>query len=181
MQGWSLTDPKIRIILINRKGVWCALLKAAGVKIQIGNGHMEAYALLRTLWREETDRPFPQIAYTERGKPYFPEEKLHFSITHTKNYAFCVLSDRPVGIDAEELSRKINPALAKKILSPGELRQYETAEDKNKALLTFWVLKEAEAKCTGEGIRIHPRHTDFSLNDPRVRETMGCLMAVIEG
>ena len=153
----------------------------AGVKIQIGNGHVEAYALLRTLWRETTDRPFPQIAYAERGKPYFPGEKLHFSITHTKEYAFCALSDRPIGIDAEELERKINPTLAEKILSPGELRQYENAVDKNKALLTFWVLKEAEAKCTGEGIRIHPTHTDFSLTDDRVQEMMDCLVAVIEG
>ena len=157
------------------------MLRFAGCKIENSDGHRTAYSLLGQLWQEETGRPLPTIARTERGKPYFPGEKLHFSITHTKNYAFCVLSDRPVGIDAEELSRKINPALAKKILSPGELRQYETAEDKNKALLIFWVLKEAEAKCTGEGIRIHPRHTDFSLNDPRVRETMGCLMAVIEG
>jgi len=160
--------------------VWCALLKIAGVKIQIGNGHTEAYALLRTLWRETTDRLFPQIAYTERGKPYFPEEKLYFSVTHTKNYAFCALSDRPVGIDAEELTRKINPAIAEKILSPGEFRQYEATADKNKALLTFWVLKEAEAKCTGEGIRIHPTHTDFSLTDTRVYEMKGCLVAVIE-
>ncbi len=158
----------------------CALLKVAGVKIQIGNGHTEAYALLRTLWREATDRPFPQIAYTERGKPYFPGEALHFSVTHTKRYAFCALSDRPVGIDAEELERKINLTLAEKILSPGELQQYKNAEDKNKALLTFWVLKEAQAKCTGEGIRIHPNHTDFLLTDPRVQETMGCLVAVIE-
>lgn len=157
------------------------MLKIAGVEIRTNDGHTEAYALLRTLWRETTGRPFPQIARTEKGKPYFPGEEFHFSITHTKHYAFCALSDRPVGIDAEELGRKIKPAIAGKILSPGELEQYENAEDKNKALLTFWVLKEAQAKCTGEGIRLHPNHTDFYLSDPRVQEYMGCLVAVIEG
>jgi 4'-phosphopantetheinyl transferase len=121
----------------------------------------------------------PPISRTEKGKPYFAGETLYFSVTHTKKYAFCALSDRPVGVDAEELSRKVNPGLAEKILSQGELLQYYSASDQNRALLTFWVLKEAEAKCTGEGIRIHPNHTAFSLTDSRVREEMNCLVAVI--
>ena len=156
------------------------MLRLAGCKIENCDGHTAAYELLARLWQEETGRDLPAIAYTERGKPYFAGENTHFSITHTKRYAFCALCDRPVGIDAEELCRKINPAIAEKILSPGEFRQYASAEDKNKALLTFWVLKEAAAKCTGEGIRIHPNHTDFSLTDPRVREEMDCLVAIIK-
>ena len=158
----------------------CLLLKIAGAKIQTNDGHIEAYALLRTLWREETGRPFPLIARTERGKPYFVDEKLYFSISHTKRNAFCALSDVPVGIDAEETDRVVNPALAEKILSPREYAQYLAANDKNKALLTFWVLKEAEAKCTGEGLRGYPNQTSFSLDDPRVKEMNGCLVAVIK-
>ena len=156
------------------------MLKIAGAKILSGDGHTEAYALLRTLWQEETGRPFPQIACTDRGKPYFVDEKLFFSISHTKHHAFCVLSDVPVGIDAEETDRVVNPALAEKILSPGEYTQYLAANDKNKALLTFWVLKEASAKCTGEGLRVYPNQTSFSLDDPRVQEMNGCLVAVIK-
>lgn len=156
------------------------MLKIAGVKVKIGDGHEEAYALLRTLWRETTDRPFPQIVRTQRGKPYFVDEKLFFSVTHTKRHAFCVLSDTPVGIDAEEIDREVNIALAEKILSPGEYAQYIGAKDKSKALLTFWVLKEASAKCTGEGLRGYPNKTDFSLSDPRVMEMNGCLVAVIK-
>ena len=44
---------------------------------------------------------------------------------------------------------------------------------------SFWVLKEAEAKRTGKGIGLHPRHTDFTLPDARVFETDGCILAVI--
>ena len=156
------------------------MLRLLGQKIEQGDGHTVAYQLLEKLWREETGRALPAVARTERGKPYFPGEKLHFSITHTKTCAFCALSDRPMGIDAEELTRKINPAIAEKILSPGEFVQYTSAEDKDRALLTFWVLKEAEAKCTGEGIRIHPTHTAFSLTDDRVQEMMDCLVAVVQ-
>ena len=105
---------------------------------------------------------------------------MQFSITHTKRHVFCALSDRPIGIDAEEADRKINRLLAEKILSENEKNQYDQAEDKKKALLTFWVLKEAAAKCTGEGIRGYPNQTDFSLDDPRVKTMDNCLVAVIE-
>lgn len=156
------------------------LLKIGHQEISDGSGHDAAYAVLKKLWQEEIGGSFPQIACTKRGKPYFVDTPVYFSITHTKNHAFCVLSDVPVGIDAEEVIRKIKPTLAEKVLSPGEYRQYLAAEDKNRALLTFWVLKEAAAKCTGEGIRIHPTHTDFSLQDLRVKEIHGCLVAVVQ-
>ncbi len=173
-----MTDRGKTIILEkNERGV--EMLKSAGVENAELDGHTAAYALLATLFREATGRPLPEIARTDRGKPYFPNEALHFSLTHTKGYAFCALSDCPVGIDAEELTRRVNPGLAEKILSPGEKAQYEKAADKNKALLTFWVLKEAAAKCTGEGICSYPNKTDFSLTDPRVEERMGCLVAVV--
>ena len=156
------------------------MLRLLGQQLGEADGHTVAYQLLEKLWQEETGKPFPTIARTEKGKPYFLGEKLHFSITHTKTCAFCALSDRPVGIDAEPLTRKINPAHAQKLLSPEEYMQYENAADPNRALLTFWVLKEAEAKCTGEGIQIHPTHTTFSLTDARVQEMMDCLVAVIQ-
>jgi hypothetical protein len=62
----------------------------------------------------------------------------------------------------------------------GKQGAYHAAGDKNKALLTFWVLKEAQAKCTGEGLSYPPKPTAFSLEDPRVQIIDGCLVAVIE-
>jgi len=144
-------------------------------------GHEAGRVLLARLYREATGEPVPPIAIADRGKPYFPGNPWHFSISHTKGHAFCVLSDKIVGIDAEELDRNINLSLAEKILSPSEKVRFDAAKDKRRALLTFWVLKEAAAKASGEGLRGYPNHTDFSLDDPRVRELDGCLVAVIEG
>ena len=124
--------------------------------------------------------PLPEIKRTPLGKPYFPRGDVHFSISHTKNYVFCAIGEHPIGIDAEELDRDIRLSLAEKFLSPGEFKQFQNAPDKRRALLTFWVLKEAAGKCTGEGLQIWPNHTDFALDDPRVRELDGCLVAVIE-
>lgn len=143
------------------------------------SGHEAGRQLLAQLYREETGQPLPPIAVTDRGKPYFVGSDLHFSITHTKKHAFCVLSDRNVGIDAEESDRNIRLELAEKILSPGEESRFRKAEDPRRALLTFWVLKEAAAKCSGEGLRGYPRNTDFSLDDPRVTEIEGCLVAIV--
>ena len=146
-----------------------------------GEGHEAGRKLLEQMVREFTGQPMPPIAVTERGKPYFPGSDLHFSISHSKGHVFCALSHSPIGIDAEEADRPISSALAEKILSPGEYAQWQRAADPRKALLTFWVLKEARAKCTGEGLRGYPNHTNFALDDPRVQQIGGCLVAVIEG
>lgn len=142
--------------------------------------HEAGWTLLEELYRQQTGQSMPSVHRTDRGKPYFDNSPIYFSISHTRRHAFVVLSDRPVGIDAEELDRTVNPKLADKILSPGELAQFYAAPDQNRALLTFWVLKEAEAKCSGQGLRGYPNHTDFSLADPRVFEQDGCIVAVIE-
>ena len=145
-----------------------------------GNGHEAGRALLADMYCRYVGGEMPAILVAEGGKPYFADSPWHFSISHSKRHVFCALSDKPIGIDAEELDRRMNPALAEKILSPMERQQYENAQEKARALLTFWVLKEAQAKLTGEGIKFHPTHTEFLLSDPRVRELHGCLVAVIE-
>ena len=110
-------------------------------------GHEAARALLRRLCGDR------EIAVTRRGKPYFVGGGPHFSISHTKSRAFCVLSDCPVGIDAG---------------------------DQRLALLKLWVLKEAQAKATGEGLRGYPNKTDFRPDDPRLSVMDGHVVAVIE-
>jgi len=147
-------------------------------RISSENGHDEARMLLAELYRQHTGSDMPPILTTPLGKPYF-ENGPYFSITHTKNHIFCVLSERPVGIDAEEVDRDINLALADKILSPAEKTRYDASPDKRLALLRLWVLKEADAKRTGKGIQ-YPNHTDFSPDDPRVTVRDGCLLAIIE-
>ena len=93
----------------------------------------------------------------------------------------CVL--RPVypacGLDAEEADREINLRLAEKILSPPEKERFDAAADRREALLRLWVLKEAAAKLSGEGLRGYPNHTDFSPDDPAIMELEGCFVALL--
>ena len=152
--------------------VWC--------KLEGRTGHEAGRQLLAEAYRAETGEDLPEIRLTDRGKPYFPGSPWYFSISHTPKHAFCVLSRNNVAIDAEELDRKINLKLAEKILSSMEKQQFDAAENKERALLIFWVLKEAAAKLSGEGLRGYPNHTNFSLEDPRVTELDGCILAVME-
>lgn len=141
-------------------------------------GHEAGLALLAQLYKEETGEPLPEIRLGQWGKPYFVNSPWQFSITHTPRHAFCVLTREPVGIDAEELDRPISASLVRRVLSPIEYAQYAAAQDKRRAFLTFWVLKEAQVKRTGRGLQGFPNHTNFRLEDAQVFEMDGCLVAI---
>ena len=144
------------------------------------SGHEVGRQLLRELYWEETGENCPEVRTAPRGKPYFEDSPLHFSISHTKHHVFCVLSRCPVGIDAEETDRKVNLRLAEKILSDTEKQHFEAAADQQAALLRLWVLKEAAAKLTGEGLRGFPNQTHFHPADQRIQEIDGCYVAIIK-
>ena len=143
-------------------------------------GHQTGRLLLERMFRAQFHREMPEIAIAPGGKPYFPGESVYFSISHTPRHAFCALSDRPVGIDAEEQDRAIRLSLAEKILSPSEYQRFSRSDDPRVCLLRLWVLKEALVKSTGEGLRGYPNFTDFSPEDPRIRLLEGCFVAVIQ-
>lgn len=151
----------------------------SGKTIQPGTGHQEGRALLAELYRQYSGKSLPPVLISPLGKPFF-QAGPYFSITHTQRHVFCALSEKPIGIDAEELDREINLRLAEKILSPTEKIRYDACPDKRLALLKLWVLKEADGKRTGRGIQGYPNHTDFSPDDPRISVRDGCLLAIIE-
>lgn len=144
------------------------------------NGHEMGRRLLSQLYREETGKDCPEILIAPRGKPYFEDESLHFSISHTKNHIFCVLAPYPVGLDAEEKDRRVNLHLAERILSESESARFAAASDPADALLRLWVLKEAAAKLSGEGLRGFSNHTDFDPEDPAIQEIDGCYVALLK-
>jgi phosphopantetheinyl transferase len=143
-------------------------------------GHEAGRQLLQQLYTRHVGGVMPQVQRQAGGKPVFADSPWHFSISHTRHHAFCVLADHPVGLDAEEADRQIDLRLAASVLSPGEKAQFDAAEDPRKTLLTFCVLKEAAGKLSGEGVGFHPRHTEFVLPDARVWEVDGCIVALME-
>ncbi len=155
-------------------------MRLAWQRLEGQDGHSAAAALLAALYRQKTGEALPEIRRSPRGKPYFPGSPLRFSITHTKNHAFCCLSEKNIGIDAEECDRKMDPRLAERWLSPAEKEHFSAASDKNACLLRLWVLKEGWAKLTGRGWGNYLKETAFDPADPRIQQIDGCFVAILE-
>ena len=50
-----------------------------------------------------------EVAFSERGKPYFTDEALpRFCLSHSGDYALCAIADEEVGCDVQE---KVSPSL----------------------------------------------------------------------
>ena len=143
------------------------------------NGHEVAYQLLEKLYFEHTGKNLPEIRKAPQGKPYFTGDDLYFSISHTKNHAFCCLFDQNVGIDAEPMDRPMSLAAVSRFLSADEIKRVENSDNLNDVLVRFWVLKEAYAKLTGRGLGNYLRETTFSPFAEEIHMIDGCYVAIL--
>ena len=112
-----------------------------------------AYLLLCEGLRKEhgiTEKPV--FEFGEHGKPsIIGRPDLHFSLSHCREAAICVLSDRPVGIDIESVGR-YNERLVRYTMNDEEMAQILASNRPDIAFTRLWTQKEAVLKCTGEGI-----------------------------
>lgn len=99
------------------------------------------------------DSLLENIAYTEKGKPYLPNEELYFNLSHSGEKVFCVTSDKPIGCDIEKIRNTI-PKYLGKILTKTELEYFATISDNKKIQYFFklWTLKESIGKYYGLGL-----------------------------
>ena len=94
--------------------------------------------LVYTLLKQFTPAP-AVLKKDDNGKPYFEQEALHLSISHSPAFAAVIISDKyEVGIDIELLSQKAL-RVAGKFLNEAE-KKY-TALEENQTCL-YWSAKE---------------------------------------
>jgi 4'-phosphopantetheinyl transferase len=119
-----------------------------------------AYLLLKqALQEQEGITENPVFEYGEHGKPYIVgHPELHFSLSHCKEAAVCVLSRRPIGIDVESIGRYID-SVARYAMSDVELQQIQQAALPEVAFTRLWTMKESLLKLTGEGINDKMKET----------------------
>ena len=96
--------------------------------------------LLRRALKERYDISLYDLDYTERGKPILPF--CNFSISHSGEYAVCVVSDKPIGIDIEKI-RDIKSSLKYHFFNTDEASFVNESTDINEAFLKIWTRKEA--------------------------------------
>ena len=76
--------------------------------------------------------------------------EIFFNISHSSNYAVCIVGDRPVGIDIEEI-REGRQNLARRFFDKDETEWIEEG-DSDERFFRIWTLKEAYGKATGQGV-----------------------------
>ncbi len=116
---------------------------------------------------------YQQTAY---GKPFIYNDelqKLHFNISHSKEYLLVgTSSNTHIGVDIEKLNPAIkHSVVAASIFTPDETALYESYSqtDKLRSFYKAWVQKEAVSKALGVGISIG--FNTFKVNiDPNITE-----------
>lgn len=95
----------------------------------------------------------PEFVFRENEKPYladFPE--IHFSFSHCKNAAACILSDANTAVDIMDYRIRSRSAITR-VCSSQELQQLEESEEPDKAFLRLWTRKECISKLNGIGLQ----------------------------
>ena len=112
-----------------------------------------AYLLLCEGLRKEygiTEKPV--FAYGEHGKPAIVgHPDIHFNLSHCREAAVCVVSDRPVGVDVESI-RSFKESLVEYTMNPTEVERIRQSERPDVEFIRLWTMKEAVLKLSGEGI-----------------------------
>lgn len=91
-----------------------------------------------------------EIVRDEKGKPYFAEVPLEFSLTHSGKLWMCMFSDAPCGLDLQLMKECDYERLADRWFLPGEADYVK--EIGEEGFFQIWVRKEAYCKMTGEGL-----------------------------
>lgn len=94
------------------------------------------------------------IAAEENGKLYLPGvDDFFFSLSHSGEYAACVISDVPVGVDIQK-KRATKASIAKRFFQWEEAERIEKAPKERQMDLFFryWTGKESYLKLTGQGL-----------------------------
>lgn len=94
------------------------------------------------------------ISVAEGGKPYLVNEPgIHFSLSHSGNWAVCAISDHPVGVDIERIESGRHD-IASRFFHREEVRYLNTLlpSARDDAFYKLWTLKESFVKTTGRGL-----------------------------
>jgi 4'-phosphopantetheinyl transferase len=89
---------------------------------------------------------YQHIIYNDNGKPLLANSNKYISISHTKSYVSCLVSETNCGVDIEQVNEKIK-RIAARFLSKEEL---EFAGNNTDILTILWCSKEALYKLHGK-------------------------------
>jgi len=96
-----------------------------------------------------------EYTFGERGKPYLKNFPYYFSLSHSGEYIFLVISDTEVGVDIQQRKPLGNSKIAERFFTEEEKQELATCsteQERESCFYRLWTQKEAYGKLTGEGI-----------------------------
>ncbi len=108
--------------------------------------------LYKTLVENELE--IHEVAFEDRGKPFFKNGSVYFSVSHSCGLCAIAVSDQPIGVDVEIVKNHYNPRLIEHSLCMKEKNSFDGD------FTRLWCRKEAVAKMTGKGIVGYPADID---------------------
>ena len=105
----------------------------------------------------------PEIEREAHGKPYFPTRSdIFFNISHSGDYAAAAVCTYPVGVDIQVM-RPAKDALIRKLCRGAELDYVMTSQDRSRAFIHLWALKESYIKAIGLGMSFPMNEINFDI------------------
>ena len=109
--------------------------------------------LLEELLKRNFHSP-EELVREEKGRLILPgQENFFFNLSHSGDYAACVIADFLVGVDIQQF-RPVQKGVAKRFFQTQEAEHIHKHPGKNGDALFFryWSAKESYSKLTGEGL-----------------------------
>jgi phosphopantetheinyl transferase len=139
--------------------------------------HLAGRYLLPVLFE---DFPLDEIVIADTKKPFLENEKYHFSISHSGNFAAVIVSSKNrVGVDIELITSRIKN-ISDKFLNDEEKKYIASLEDVPQVQLelttVYWSAKEAIFKWYGNGEIDFKMHMEItSVKHNRNNGTLECV------
>ena len=116
----------------------------------------------------------------EHGKPFFKNRTdIKFSISHSGEYAVCAVSDREIGVDAEECGDTKNALkIAEHYFTEREYEYVKNSGDTKIAFFRLWTRKESLLKAIGTGISGGLSAYEVLDDEIAVRDTKFCFSEI---
>lgn len=123
-----------------------------------------------------------EYEFGEWGKPALKYHSgIHFSLSHSGDYAICSIGDKPIGNDIERV-KEGHLKVADRFFTPEELAFLYAVQDEEeitRRMFRIWTMKESFLKVTGKGISLPLRDFTVMVDEEtgkiRVRHTFNAM------
>lgn len=113
-----------------------------------------------------------EYEFGEWGKPFFKyHPEIHFSLSHSGDYAICSIGDRPVGNDIERMKQG-RLKVADRFFAEEELKWMYAVRDEEeivRRMFRIWTMKESFLKVTGRGLSLSLKDFSVCMDDAQKR------------